>query len=371
MTFNKSDSRRTASRVSIKDVAEKAGVSTATVSHVINGTRFVREETRQRVLTAIEQLNYQPNALARGLVTNKTEIIGLVISDITNPFFTAVARGVEDTLTRQGYQTIFCNTDEDPDQEAEALRLLAERQIDGLILAPTGASLRQLERLITTGIPIVQIDRQLPGLDAPIVGVDNKAGAYQAVHHLTELGHRRIAVLTGVDTISTQQGRIEGYRHALQDAEIPPDERFIIQTDPRSYKNRPYLFDAPASALIDNQLAPSAYQALQVLLNLAERPTAIFVTNNQMTLGAISTLRDCRLRCPDDVSLISFDDHEWASLFSPPITVVRQPTYQIGQTAAEVLINQINGLPVTSPTILPVELIKRGSCCSPRVKIIP
>ena len=198
-------------RISIKDVAERAGVSTATVSHVVNGTRFVREETRQKVLDAIETLHYQPSAIARGLATNSTQTVGLIISDIANPFFTAVARGVEDETNQQGYHTIFCNTDEDPAREDDYLRLLSARQIDGLIIAPTGVYSERLLRMYEAEIPIVLIDRQAPGLDVPIVGVDNEAGAYEATRYLIELGHRQIAVLVGMETISTQRARFQGY----------------------------------------------------------------------------------------------------------------------------------------------------------------
>ena len=163
-------------RVSIKDVAEQAGVSTATVSHVINQTRFVREETRQKVLEAIEALNYQPSAIARGLATNSTQTIGLIISDIANPFFMAVARGVQDEIHQHGYHTIFCNTDEDPEREDEYLRLLSARQIDGLIIAPTGAHSERLLRMAATGLPIVLLDRETPDIEAPLIGVDNEGG---------------------------------------------------------------------------------------------------------------------------------------------------------------------------------------------------
>jgi len=349
-------------KVSIKDVAQKAGVSTATVSHVINGTRFVREETRQRVLEVIEALNYQPSAIARSLATNATQTIGLVISDITNPFFTAVARGVEDEINQHGYHTIFCNTDEDPAREDEYLRLLSARQIDGLIIAPTGLQSERLLRIAEADTPIVLIDRETPGIEAPLVGVDNGEGAYRATRYLIELGHRRIAVLTGLETISTLKLRVEGYKRALQESDIPVDERLIIRADPRFHSNHPYLPNIALRSLTNNQMTPSAYQALQQLLNLPERPSAIFVTNNQMTLGTLHALRERNLCCPDDISIISFDDHDWAPLFSPPLTAVRQPTYQLGQTAARLLMDLINHRTFKLPAPLPVELVIRESC---------
>lgn len=350
-------------RVSIKDVAKQAGVSTATVSHVINQTRFVRDETRQKVLEAIEALNYQPSSIARGLATNSTQTIGLVVSDITNPFFTAVARGVEDEINQHGYHTIFCNTDEDPSREDEYLRLLSARQIDGLIIAPTGVWSERLVRIADTDVPIVMLDRHIPEFEAPLVCVDNEAGAYQAIRHLIDLGHRRIAVLMGLITISTLRDRLAGYKRALDEAKIPIDENLIVQADPRYFSNQLSLSQLSAPLLTNNQMTPTAYSALQQLLDLADRPTAIFVTNNQMTLGTLYALKERNLSCPADISLISFDDHDWASLFSPPLTVVRQPTYQLGKTAATLLMKMISHQEFETPAPLPVELIIRESCC--------
>lgn len=350
-------------RVRIKDVAKKAGVSTATVSHVVNQTRFVSEETRQRVLEAIESLNYHPSTIARGLATNSTLTVGLIVSDITNPFFTAVARGVEDEINRHGYHTIFCNTDEDPAREDEYLRLLGARQIDGLIIAPTGVRSERLLRMAETGTPIVLVDRGTPDIDAPLVAVDNEGGAYQATKHLLELGHRRIGVLTGLETISTQVARTDGYKRALQEADIGIDETLIVYAHPHAYRNQPGSdITSPPTTLTNLQMTPNAFLALHQLLDLPHRPTAIFVTNNQMTLGALHALRERNLRCPDDISVMSFDDHDWAPLFSPPLTVVKQPTYELGQTAAKLLMQLINGEEVTSPDSLSVELIIRESC---------
>lgn len=350
-------------RVRIKDVAERAGVSTATVSHVINQTRFVSEETRQRVLEAIEVLNYQPSAIARGLATNATQTIGLIISDITNPFFTAVARGVEDEINRHGYHTIFCNTDEDPAREDEYLRLLFARQIDGLIIAPTGVRSERLIRMAEAEIPIVLLDRATPGLEAPLVGVDNEGGAYQATQYLIKLGHRRIGALMGMETISTQVERVNGYKRALQEAAIAVDEALIVHADPRFYGHQFDLSGSfPPMFPTNNQMTPGAYHALQKLLDLSDRPTAIFVTNNQMTLGTLYALKDRGLHCPRDISLVSFDDHDWAPLFTPPLTVVRQPTYQLGQRAAKLLMQLINHQEIEAPAPLPVEFIVRESC---------
>jgi LacI family transcriptional regulator len=350
-------------RVNIRQVADRAGVSTATVSHVINQTRFVRDETRNRVLEAIKALNYLPSTLARGLATNTTQTIGLIISDITNPFFTAVARGVEDVFNYQGYHTIFCNTDEDPAREDEYLRLLFAHQIDGLIIAPTGVRSDRLIHMAEAEVPIVLLDRGAPDINAPLVEVDNEGGAYQATRYLIELGHRRIGILTGIETISTLNMRVSGYRRALIEGGIPIDEALIVRADPRFHKNQLSLADSRLSTSITNlQMTPSAYSALQGLLDLPDRPTALFVTNNQMTLGTLHALTERKLRCPEDISLVSFDDHDWAPLFAPPLTVVSQPTYELGQMAARLLVKLIYHQEFESPAPLPVELVIRESC---------
>ncbi len=349
-------------RVSSKDVATRAGVSIATVSHVINETRFVSNETRQRVLDAIKDLNYRPNAIARGLVTNSTRTIGLLVSDITNPFFTAAARGVEDGMIGYRYNTIFCNTDEDPDREENYLHLLATQQVDGLIITPTGAPTHSLIALAEAHVPIVQLDRCAPGLDAPMVGVNNEDGAYRATRYLLDLGHRRIAYLMGIDTVSTQVERFNGWKRALQEAKLPIEDELIVRADPRFYGTVPGISASLTRPAPSQQRMPSAYEVLQDLLTLPNRPSAIFVANNQLTLGTLFAFKECGLRCPEDISLISFDDFDWAALFSPALTVMRQPTYQLGSMAAHLLMQMINGEAIEVPAPLPVELIVRSSC---------
>lgn len=357
-------------RVNIRDVAGKAGVSTATVSHVLNGTRFVREETRQRVLAAVEALNYLPSSIARGLATNSTQTVGLIVSDITNPFFTAVARGVEDVINQHGLNTIFCNTDEDSQREDEYLRLLSARQIDGLIITPTGVPSDRLLHLAEIKTPIVLLDRSAPNIDAPLVCVDNEGGAYRATQYLIELGHRRIAVLMGMKNISTLRARVAGYMRALRDGGLPVDETLIVRADPRFYGTQNSSSGATVRLATNNQMTPSAYHELGKLLDSPERPSAIFVTNNQMTLGTLYAFKERGLRCPTDISLISFDDHDWAPLFTPPLTVIRQPTYRLGQLAARLLMRLINGEVIEPPQPIPVELIIRESCCKLALEMV-
>jgi DNA-binding LacI/PurR family transcriptional regulator len=272
-----------------------------------------------------------------------------------------VARGVEDEINQHGYHTIFCNSDEDPAREAEYLRLLSARQIDGLIITPTGTPSERLMRMAAE-LPIILVDRDIPNFEAPLVGVDNECGAYKATKYLIELGHRRIAVLMGLGVISTLKARLNGYRRALEEAGLAVDESLIARADPRFLVKPPDFSDLPVETPTNTQMSPSAYLSLQKLLDLPDQPSAVFVTNNQMTLGALFAIKQRGLRCPDDISLVSFDDHDWAPLFSPPLTVVRQPTYQIGQTAAKLLMKLINQEEIEPPTPLPVEFVVRESC---------
>jgi LacI family transcriptional regulator len=234
-------------------------------------------------------------------------------------------------------------------------------------MAPTGVASERLTIMAEAEVPIVLLDRSTPGLDAPLVQVDNEDGGYQATRYLLALGHRRIGVLRGLETISTLVVRVNGYRRALAEAGIPIDEALIVRADPHYHSNQtePSLngAGAPPTFLTNLQMTPTAFNALQQLLDLPDRPTAIFITNNQMTLGALHALKQRGLNCPDDISVICFDDHDWAPLFSPPLTVIRQPTYHLGKTAATLLMEMINQKkPVEPPAPLPVELVVRESC---------
>ncbi len=355
-------------KVTIAEVARRAGVSTATVSHVINSTRFVSEETRERVNQAIGALGYAPSAVARSLVTNISQIIGVVISDITNPFFPAMVRGIEDTTLAYRYQMLVANTDEEPAREEELVQLLTRQRVDGLIIAPTGIRCPPLLALAESGVPIVQIDRTSPGLIAPAVVVDNEQAAYRAVSYLIGLGHRRIACLLGIEAISTQAERLKGWQRALRDAGLPVAEDLIVRADPRFYGTLP---DAAGSVSLikpgpEHEKMPSVAEALQDLLDRPGRPSAIFVLTNQLALGALYGLRARGLRFPEDISIVSFDDPDWAPLFSPPLSTLRQPAYQLGQVAADLLLRMINHEPVEAPCPLHAELMKRSSSGPPR-----
>ena len=305
----------------IYDVAKRAGVSAMTVSRVINGKKDVKPETRERVLKAIEEIGYVPNSLARSFVLQRTRTIGLVITDITNPFFTTLARGVEDTAMRNQFSVIFCNTDEDPEKEVLYLELLARKRVDGVILASASGKRTPLKSILIRNIPVVLIDREIEGLDdVDIVKGDSVYGAYLLTKHLIELGHRRIGIIVGSKNISTAEDRVEGYKRALKDAGIPLDEQLI--------KFGKYSRE-------------SGYSFTKELLNLENPPSAIFGGNNFIAVGAMMAIRDMGLRVPENIALVSFDDIESLSLVYPFFTVVTQPAYSMGVIATELLIRRI------------------------------
>ncbi|MBC7321261.1 substrate-binding domain-containing protein [bacterium] len=305
----------------IYDVAKRAGVSAMTVSRVINGKKDVKPETREKVLKAIEELGYVPNSLARSFVLQKTKTIGLVITDITNPFFTTLARGVEDTAMKNQFSVIFCNTDEDPEKEVLYLELLARKRVDGVILASASGKRTPLKSILLRNIPVVLIDREVDGLgDLDIVKGDSIYGAYLLTKHLIDLGHKRIGIIVGSKNISTAEDRVEGYKKALIESGITIDEELIRFA---KYSRE------------------DGYRVTKELLNLENPPTAIFGGNNFIAVGAMMAIRDCGLRVPEDIALVSFDDIESLSQVYPFFTVVTQPAYSMGVIAAELLIRRI------------------------------
>ncbi len=338
----------------ISEVAERAGVSAMTVSRVVNNSGYVSAATRQRVELAIEQLGYVPNALARQLRSKRTEMLALVVSDISNPFFTTIARGVEDAASARGFAVMFCNTDESAEEESRYLRLLVERQVDGVLLVPAENAAASLRLLRTHKIPVVVIDRRA-SRRVDNVRCDSEAGAYALASHLVGLGHRRIAVLTGRRGISTSVDRVAGVRRALADAGLELDESLV----------RYGGFNFGNLNLADGRL-----MARDVLAATDDPPTAIFAANNFIAFGAVRALRELGLKVPDDISVVAFDDlpAEWVD--EPFLTVAAQPAYDIGRRAAEVMIDRLVGERTTAgeSVVLPFELIVRRSTAAPRVR---
>lgn len=325
-----------------RDIARAAGVSTSTVSHVLNATRWVSPELRQRVLAAADELGYEPDALARSLRVRRSNTIGLVISDISNPFFTAVVRGVQDVVQARGYALILSNSDEDPDKEAGYLRVLTSRRVDGIILAPAGVAHPYLSGLAESGFPLVFLDREVRGLQVAAAVLDNARAARDAMDHLLRLGHRRIAMIAGRPQISSTEERIVGYRSALENAGLEYDESLVGSGGSRIGEAR---------------------SAAEKLLALKPRPSALFVTNNLMTIGAMGGIRSGGLRVPEDLSLAAIDDFNWADVFEPRLTTVAQPTYELGRIAADLVLRRIAGdLDAgTTRVVLPGHLIIRDS----------
>jgi LacI family transcriptional regulator len=326
----------------MSDVASRAGVSKTTVSHVINETRFVEEETRQRVLQAIEELGYRPSAVARSLTTNRTQTIGVIVSDASNYFFAEVLHGIEDVLMPENYALLVCNTTEILEREAHYLDLFLRQRVDGIIAAATSQRWDILTEFETQHMPVVFLDREFDGLGGPFVGVDNREGACLGVRYLVDCGHRRIGILAGFQRLSTMRERLAGFRQALQEHRIPLPEEWV-STSPLSIKG--------------------GREAMRQMLSLREGPTAVFMSNNLLSLGALLAVNELGLRCPEDIALVGFDDHPWAAVSGPPLTVVRQPARQLGQVAAQMLLDLINDeLPPESRVILKCELMQRQSC---------
>jgi len=332
----------------IRDVAERAGVSVATVSHVINGTRKVAPGTAERVRRAMEELDYHPNAVARSLRTRKTQVIGVVVSDITNPFFATLVRGAEDAALEAGYSIFVCNSDETLEKENRYVQVLRRRRVDGMLLAPVGGGENPaIWKLARQGVPFVFVDRRAPGVEADAVLSDNVGGAYLATKHLLERGHERIGIVLGIRGATTSEERLAGYRRALEEAGIPLAEELVVWGGYRVEGGR---------------------RATTKLLSLTPPPTAIFSTNNLMTIGVLQELFRHEVRIPGEMGVVGFDDLEWAEMITPALTVVAQNPYEIGQKALLTLLKRINeGLSKEPLTIrVPVELRARKSVRSGR-----
>ncbi|MBO2447886.1 LacI family DNA-binding transcriptional regulator [Actinomadura barringtoniae] len=303
------------------DVARQARVSISTVSHVINGTRYVSDETRQRVLTAVEDTGYIHNTVARSLVTSSTKSIGLAISAISNFYFADLVAALESQVRLAGYTLLLTDTHDDAEEELKVVQALHQRRVDGILLAteahgPGSPALRYLEEL---SIPTVLVDRcASPRFDQ--VGTENIESSAHLVLHLAQLGHRRIGMVSGRAGLVTSAERITGYRIGLKRAGLPPD---------------PELIASGASN------AHNAEAAIARLLTLPDPPTALFVANNHMTIGVMRALDKRGVHVPDDLALSVFDDFEWASIFRPRLTSIAQPIRQIAATAMDLLAERI------------------------------
>jgi LacI family transcriptional regulator len=305
----------------MRDVAGRAGVSVTTVSHVINETRPVSDELRRRVSAAMDELGYQPNRLARSLRRGQTHTIGMIIPDSANPFFAEVARGVEDTSFENGYSLILCNSDGDLDKELLYTNVLVEKRVDGILFVAAGLSTDRILDLQTQKTPLVVVDRDLPDAAVDSVLTDNALGGWLATRHLIELGHRRIACITGPSDVTPSADRVTGYRQAMSEEGIPVDEALIVKGD--------FQYD-------------SAYRASLQLLQIEDPPTAVFACNDLMAVAVMRAALEQGWQIPGDLSVVGFDDVRLAAFANPPLTTIAQPKYEIGVVAAKMLLARMH-----------------------------
>ncbi|MEV0600852.1 LacI family DNA-binding transcriptional regulator [Streptomyces sp. NPDC050315] len=368
MTTNR---RKPAGRpATLPDVAREAGVSRSTASRALAGYGSVSPEARERVRAAAEKLGYRANQLARSMITGRTHTLGAIVADIQNPFFAGVTRGITDAARAAGYQVLLANTDEDVAAERAAVKMLRDKHVDGLIVAPAATTeTGHLAAAHAAGCPVVLLDRQAPGLPADSVTVDNHGAAQDAVRRLLTAGHRRIALVSllgtapvggagaasgaapsadpgaSPDPVSTGLERIEGYRAALRGAGLTDTDTYL--------RTGTFHREDPADLTAD-------------LLSLPEPPTAVFATDSMIALGVLSAARDHGLRVPEHLSVVTFDDTDWARAVRPRISVVAQPVQELGARAVHSLITRIEGT-ATAPEhiVLDTEFIDRESIASP------
>jgi len=331
--------------VTMRDVARRAGVTPTTISHVINNTRYVRKETHARVWAAINELGYQPNNLARSLRRKETHTFGLIVPDNANPFFAEVARGIEDSSFDRGYCVILCNSEKNLEKELSYINVLQGRQVDGIILVSAGINTQHIIDLQEKGKPVVVVDREIAGVNVDAVLTDNRGGGYKAVHHLVELGHKRIGCISGPSELTPSAERVDGYKQAVTEAGLRWEPNLIIKGDFHS---------------------KGGYSAIEKLMSLPEPPTAVFACNDMMAIGAMAGAIDLGYNIPHDLSIVGFDDIELASYTNPKLTTVEQPKYKMGTVATEMMLRQVNeGKSPGRRLILPTELIIRQSTTQP------
>ncbi|MGH9358215.1 MAG: LacI family DNA-binding transcriptional regulator [Candidatus Acidiferrales bacterium] len=329
----------------VKDIAKRARVSVGTVSNVLTDALPVSAVRRERVLAAIRELDYHPNAVARSLKLRRTKMLGMIISDITNPFFPQLVRGAEDAALQRGYLLITFNTDDRIEREKQVLSVLRTRRVDGvmLVIAPSAGDVTHIRSTLASGIAIVCLDRLPRGIHVDSVTVDNASGARECVQHLLSLGHRRIAMITGSRTLQTARERLRGYKEAFREAGLPVSPEWVREGDFRS---------------------ESGYRLGIELLSGDRRPSALFVANGMMALGVLKALEALSVNCPRDIALATFDDLPLFETLRPHLTAVAQPAYAIGRKGVELILQRIESKQMDDPPVtvrLPTELKIRQS----------
>lgn len=327
--------------VTIIDVAKAAGVSRATAARALGGYGYVSEKAMKAVLEAAEKLGYRPNELARSMITGRTNTIGLVVADIRNPFFSAIAYSVGETLEAHGYNFILSNTSERLDREQKALEFMSRRQVDGIILSPASSNVGDHIASIAQKLPVVLIDRSVEGLDLDVICVNNQEAVAAAVRELIKAGHRKIGFLGGPHWLSSNTERFTGYTQALREANIEPDPRWI--------KRGSYTTE-------------EGFSQAMAILKQPDRPTAVVSGHNDLLSSLLMACRELGIRIPDGLSIIAFDRMEWLDFLSPAVTSIAQPVHDLGRVAAERLIQRIQGDKRPPETVrLPVTFIQRES----------
>ena len=329
---------------SLQEVAARAKVSIATVSRVLNKSDKVVPETSAIVEQALRDLGYRPSRVARRLRMNngRAHLVGLIIPDIQNPFYAEIARGVEDAAYAAKYALLLCNSDENPDKERFYLDVMRDESMDGIVLPPFDDTDFAVIEMVQTGMPVVCVDRSLAKVKTDLVEVDNYQGALEAVNHLLDKGHTAIALIEGRTQVSTSRERRRGYLDALAARGIAPRKEFMRAGDFKQESGRVLATE---------------------LLGVRKPPTALFVCNNLMTVGALAGLHQRGLSVPGDVAVVGFDDLPWAEALDPPPTVVRQPAYEVGRQAMELLLKRIvdPGRPPVTVRLRPELVVRRST----------
>ncbi|HLK61685.1 MAG TPA: LacI family DNA-binding transcriptional regulator [Chthonomonadaceae bacterium] len=327
--------------ITLQDVAKRAGVAPITVSRVVNNSGYVALEVRQRVQRAIADLGYVPNTLARSLRSRQTNTLALILTDITNPFFTTVARGVEDAASDAGFMVIFCNTDERESEEEKYLRMLLQKRVDGILLVPARSGAHSLPLIQQQGTAVVVLDRRVENAQVDVVRCDSEEAACELGRLLLSLGHTEIVLLAGPPGVSTSEDRIAGFRRALAEAGMPLRGRILHGEFTQE----------------------SGYMMAEQVLALTPRPTALFAANNFIAIGAFKALEEQGIRVPEEMALVAFDDIPPSLVIAPFLTVASQPAYAMGQKAVERLLQRLRneGPEECQEILLPTELILRRS----------
>jgi len=316
----------------IVELAKRASVSIATVSNVIRGTRRVSPELQERVQNAIRELDYSPNAIARSLKVKQTRMLGLVLPDITNPFFPGIIRGAEDAAFERDYFLVAANTDDQIGRERRIVSALRSYRADGILLiSALGDDTTHIRRTIAAGVSVVCLDRSVPGITTDSVLLDNVRGGRECVRHLIQSGHRSIAIITGQLKAQNARERLQGYTEALGEADIPPDTSLILEGD--------YRYE-------------SGYRLGKQLIDSRTKATAIFVCNGVMTIGVLQAFEELGVKCPDDIAVATFDDLTLDNSFQTHLTAVVQPSYEMGARATTILMDRIEGKLAGEPVVV-------------------